>query len=157
MKRNQCAEPDLLPQSTLSSAPRRHTSNLITPVLPVHHSYAKQPASRPATCRRKLKLLTEAQKGPVCELVFHSKGGGIIKKINTLQQWLSEENALQSFIGDAQSQERVIKKKPPQSGRDHGSERGRGQTRIKGKLQTFQTSLVERDEAKSGVGPTEGE
>lgn len=35
----------------------------------------------------------------------------LLKKKNILQQCLSEENALQSFIGYAQSQERVIKKK----------------------------------------------
>lgn len=164
-KSNQRGEPDLLPQSPLSWALQCCTSNLIMRVLPVHYSYAKQrPAALPHA-HINLNLLTKAQKGPVCVLVFHSKSGGIIKKKYNnnkyiLQQCLSEENALQSFIGYAQSQERVIKKrkakkkKKTQPGRDLGRERGRGgQKRIKeGNLQTFQTSLVERDEAKSGVG-----
>lgn len=81
-------------------------------VLSVHYSYAKQQPAALPHAHINLNLLTKAQKDPVCVLVFHSKSGGIIKKKkNILQQCLSEENALQSFIGYAQSQERVIKKK----------------------------------------------
>lgn len=68
------------------------------------------------------------------------------------QQCLSEVNALQSFIGYAQSQERVIKNS---TSRDLGTESERAK-RKKGKLQTFQTSLVERDGAELGLEQTEG-
>lgn len=66
---------------------------------------------------------------------------------------LSEVNALQSFIGYAQSQERLIKKS---TSRDLGTESERAK-RKKGKLQTFQTSLVERDGAELGLEQTERE